>query len=150
MHNIHYAIFNHLNKFKVSLLHEKISEISKNKYFVGCYAQLLKHMIYAVMNVRVETSMYIQMLILVRAAFFLEAIQTIQIHHKKTNKHSKTGILMKLTQIWLKIAYGLGTNLKKRSLGHNPFLLEKYRKSMEALAAIPFFYGECVNFKNLQ
>ena len=42
---------------------------------------------------------YIQMLILVRTAFFLEGIQTMQFHHKKkTNKHSKAGILMKLTQ----------------------------------------------------
>ena len=38
------------------------------------------------------------MSILERAAFFLKGIQTTQFHHKKTKKHSKTGILMKLTK----------------------------------------------------
>ena len=33
---------------------------------------------------------------------------------------------------------------------YNPFFLEKYCKRMGALAAIPFFYGECVNLKSLQ
>ena len=40
------------------------------------------------------------MFIIVRAASFLEGMEgmeTIQFHHKKTNKHSKTGILVKLT-----------------------------------------------------
>ena len=31
--------------------------------------------------------MYIQMFILVRAAFFLDGMEMIQFHHKKTNKH---------------------------------------------------------------
>ena len=43
-------------------------------------------------------SMYIQMFILLRIAFILERIQMIQFHHKKMNKYSKTGILMKLTK----------------------------------------------------
>ena len=59
------------------------------KYFVGCYAQWLKHVIYTVINVGVEISMYIQMFILVRAAFFLGGIQTIQFHHKKQTKRAK-------------------------------------------------------------
>ena len=43
--------------------------------------------------------MYIQMFILKRAAFLLEGTQMTQFHHQKTlNKHSKAGILMKLTQ----------------------------------------------------
>ena len=33
---------------------------------------------------------------------------------------------------------------------HSPFLFEKYCKLVEALAAIPFFYDECVNLKSLQ
>ena len=31
--------------------------------------------------------MYIQIFILVRAAFFLDEMKMIQFHHKKTNKH---------------------------------------------------------------
>ena len=37
--------------------------------------------------------MYIQIFILVKAAFFKEGIQAIQFNHKKTNKQTKTGIL---------------------------------------------------------
>ena len=74
-------IFDNLNKFKVSLLHEETSEIWK-KYFVGCYAPQLKDGIYAVTNVSIEISMYIQMFILMRTAFFLEGIQMIQFHKK--------------------------------------------------------------------
>ena len=74
-------IFDNLNKFKVSLLHEETSEIRK-KYFVGCYAPQLKDGIYAVTNVSIEISMYIQMFILMRTAFFLEGIQMIQFHKK--------------------------------------------------------------------
>ena len=44
---INYPIFDDLNKFKVSLLHEETSEIGK-KYLVGCYAPWLKDGIYAV------------------------------------------------------------------------------------------------------
>ena len=62
--------------------------------------------------------MYIQTFILVRKAFFLEQTQIIQFHHKKINKHSKTGILMKLTKkTWqlLPVAYGLGTKFLANS-----------------------------------
>ena len=44
---INYPIFDDLNKFKVSLLHEETSEIGK-KYLVGCYASWLKDGIYTV------------------------------------------------------------------------------------------------------
>ena len=54
-----------------------------NKKVKWCYAQWLKYGIYVVVNVDVEISMYIQMFILVRVAFFLERIQTIQSNHKK-------------------------------------------------------------------
>ena len=91
------SIFDNLNKFKVSLLHEETNAIWK-KYFVRCYAPWLKHGVYAVTNVGIEIWMYIQTFILVRKAFFLEQTQIIQFHHKKINKHSKTGILMKLTK----------------------------------------------------
>ena len=50
-----------------------------------------------------------------KISFLLEKIQTIQFHHKKTNEHSKTGILMKLMKKsgnYCKVAYGLGTKLK--------------------------------------
>ena len=53
--------------------------------------------IYPVTNVSVWISIYIQMLILVRVAFSFSRIQTIQFHHKKMDKHSKTGILIKVT-----------------------------------------------------
>ena len=33
---------------------------------------------------------------------------------------------------------------------YNPFLFEEYCKRTEAVAAIPFFYVECVNLKSLQ
>ena len=38
------------------------------------------------------------MLILVRTAFFLQGIQTIQFHKKTPNKHSQTDILIKITK----------------------------------------------------
>ena len=64
--------------------------------------------------------MYIRMLILLRAPFFLEWIQTIQIHYKKTKKHSKTGILVKLTQNLA--VNSLWTELKIKNLSVNvPF-----------------------------
>ena len=55
----------------------------EKKYFVQCYAPWLKDGIYAVTNLAIEISVYIQMFILVRVAFFLEGIQTIQFSHKK-------------------------------------------------------------------
>ena len=71
-------IFDNLKKFKVSLVHEE----TRKKYFVGCYAPQLKDGIYAVTNVSIEISMYIQMFILMRTAFFSEGIQMIQFHKK--------------------------------------------------------------------
>ena len=77
----------------------------EKKYFVQCYAPWLKDGIYAVTNLGIEISVYIQMFILVRVAFFLEGIQTIQFSHKKNNK--KTGILMKPTKNLVIIASSL-------------------------------------------
>ena len=54
-----YPIFEDLNKFKVSLVHEKASETSKKKKNVGCYTQWLKRSIYADVNVGVEISKYV-------------------------------------------------------------------------------------------
>ena len=74
------------DKFKVSLLHEEISEIKKK--FVGCYAPWLKDDIYAVTNIGVEILIYIQIFILVKAPFF-RGNSTIQLHHKKWTKPSR-------------------------------------------------------------
>ena len=66
--------------------------IMKN-YFVGCYAPWSKDGVYAVTNVVLEISTYIQMFILVRTAFFLEGIQMI-----------------------LQVTYGLGTKFLKKCM----------------------------------
>ena len=68
MQTIHNPIFDNLNEFKVSLLHEETKETGK-KYFVGCYAPWLKGD-YAVTNIGVEMLMYIQIFILVKRVFF--------------------------------------------------------------------------------
>ena len=53
--------------------------------------------------------MYIQLYILVKAAFSLEGIQRSCLIIKKTNKQSKAGILMKLTKNLVIIASSLWT-----------------------------------------
>ena len=55
------------------------------KKIIGYYTPWLKDGIYAATNVSVEISMYIQVFSLVRTAFFLEGIQMIQFHRKRTN-----------------------------------------------------------------
>ena len=49
--------FCHLNKIKVSLLHEEANEI-KNIDFIWCYATWLKDGIYAIRNIVVEILMH--------------------------------------------------------------------------------------------
>ena len=82
---IHYPVFDHLTKFKVSLLHEKTSETGK-KYFVGRYARWLRDGIYAITNIGVEIVMYIQLFIL---KFLFSNNSTIQFNLKKTNKQER-------------------------------------------------------------
>ena len=53
--------------------------------------------------------MYIQTSNFVKAAFFLEGFSTTQFKHKKTNKQSKTGIMIKLTKNLVIIAGSLLT-----------------------------------------
>ena len=62
------------SKFKVTLIDEETGEVG-NKYFVGSYVLSLQNGIYGVTYVGVEIIMYIQIFILVKAAFFLEGIQ---------------------------------------------------------------------------
>ena len=57
----------------VSLLYEETSEIGK-KHFAGCYEHWQKDGIFAVTNIGVEILIYIQIFILVKAAFFLAEI----------------------------------------------------------------------------
>ena len=71
---VQYPIFDHLSKFMVSLLHEETSETEK-KYFVKCHAPRLKDGIFAFKNINFKILMYIQIFILVKAAFSLEGIQ---------------------------------------------------------------------------
>ena len=53
------------------------------KYFVGSYTLRLKDGIYAATNIGVEIFMYIQILILVKAGFFLEGIHRSNLIIKK-------------------------------------------------------------------
>ena len=53
--------------------------------------------------------MYIQTSNFVKAAFFLEGFSTTQFKHKKTNKQSKAGIMIKLTKNLVIIAGSLLT-----------------------------------------
>ena len=85
LQTIHYPIFDDLSKFKVSLLHDETSEIGK-KYFVGCYGLWLKDGIYAVTNIGVEILMYIQIFILVKAAFSIEGIHQSRLIIKKAEQ----------------------------------------------------------------
>ena len=73
---IHYPISDHLNKFMVSLLHKETSETGKKKYFVECQAPWLEDGIVAIKNIGLEILMYIQIFILVKAAFFLGRIKS--------------------------------------------------------------------------
>ena len=73
----------------VSLLHKKTSEIGKN-CIIGCYIPWLKDDSFAVTDIGVEMLMYVQIFILVKAAFFLEAIQRFSLIIKKP-KHTKQG-----------------------------------------------------------
>ena len=66
---MHYPIFDDLNTFKVNILDEETSQIGK-KHFAWCYALWLKDHIYAVTNIDAEILIYIQIFILVKAAFF--------------------------------------------------------------------------------
>ena len=71
---IQYPIFDHLSKFMVSLLHEETSETEK-KYFIKCHTPRLKDSILTFKNINFKILMYIQIFILVKAAFSLEGIQ---------------------------------------------------------------------------
>ena len=82
------SIFDNLNTFSLSLLHEETSEIWK-KYFVGCYIPWLKDGISAVTNVGIETSMYIQIIVLVRAAFFQREFKQSSFIKKKKKQTQK-------------------------------------------------------------
>ena len=90
-----------------------LSTLTKG-WYLCCYKYRLRNL-----NV-------IQILILVKAAFFLEGIQRSSLIIKKSNKQIKTGILMKLMKNSVIIATSLWTRyyIKKfgceRSHWHNP------------------------------
>ena len=71
-----------------------------------------KDNIYAVTNIGVDLSMYIQIFILAKATFFLKGIQRSTFIIKKRTNKSKTGILMELTKILVIIAKDLLTRKK--------------------------------------
>ena len=79
-----------------------LNKWNRKKYFVGCYAPWLKDGIFAVTNISVEILMYIQIYIHVKAASFLEGIQRSSLIIKKTNKQSKTSILIKVDSLQLR------------------------------------------------
>ena len=91
---IRYPIFNNISKLMVNILWR--NEWIAKKYFVGSYTLRLKDGIYAVTNIGVEIFMYIQILILMKAGFFLEGIHRSNLIIKKppTDKaQTKTSIL---------------------------------------------------------
>ena len=114
------SIFDNLNTFSLSLLHEETSEIWK-KYFVGCYIPWLKDGISAVTNVGIETSMYIQIIVLVRAAFFQREFKQSSFIKKKTNKHRKTFLKNVCFNVCTDIT-SLPSLMSKRYHWHNLFL----------------------------
>ena len=70
---IYYPSFGKLNKLKVNLLQEEVTEIEGINFF-GCYTTQLKDGIYAVTNI-VQIPVNLQIFILVKASFFLNGIQ---------------------------------------------------------------------------
>ena len=98
---------------------------NRKKYFVGCYAPWLRVVIFAVTNIVVEILVYIQIFILVKAAFSLEGFQRSSLIVKKPSKQSKIGILIKRTKKLVVIVSNLWTRYYikrkcKRSHCHNP------------------------------
>ena len=81
--------------------------------FVGCYTPRLKDDIYALRNIGIEILMYIQIFILMEAAFFLAGIERSNLIIKKMKKQSKTAILIKLTKNPVIIASSLSTLIKR-------------------------------------
>ena len=74
---------------------------NRKKYFVGCYASWLKDRIFAVTNTGVKILMYIQILILVKAAFLLVGIQRPRYFDETSEKSGNY------------CTHGLGTKKKK-------------------------------------
>ena len=79
-------------------------------------ATQLKDGIYVAANIGVQIIMYVQIFILVKAAFFLQGIQRSSLIIKKHTKQSKTFILMKLTKNLVHIASSSWTTSKLRKI----------------------------------
>lgn len=76
-----------ISKFKVSLLHEEASEkIRKNKEKIFCWMPRTLINSNFVINIGIDILVYIQIFILMKAAFFLEGIQRFSLIINKTKK----------------------------------------------------------------